>query len=98
MKSSRQEICEWHNLHLLARGLGAGLLSKNSCFFSFWANKLRLLAKLPQIAKSHGLSKLRPGGSVDQCLLVRITLMRSRIRVRIEMKSWIRIRIKVMRI
>ncbi len=36
--------------------------------------------------------------SVDQLVQIRITLLRSRIRIRIEVTRWIRFRIKVMRI
>jgi hypothetical protein len=38
------------------------------------------------------------GGCIGQWWQIRITLTRSRILIRIEVKSWIRIRIKVMRI
>ncbi len=37
-------------------------------------------------------SKWRPGGSVGQWPQTRITLIRSRIQIRIEVKSWIRFR------
>jgi len=43
-------------------------------------------------------SKWRPGGSVGQWSQIRINLMMNRIRIRIGVKSLIRIRIKVMRI
>jgi hypothetical protein len=42
-----------------------------------------------------GFSKWSPGGSVEQWSQIAITLMRSSIRTRIEVKRWIRIRIKV---
>ncbi len=37
----------------------------------------------------------RPGGSVGQWSQIRIPLMKSRIRIRIEVRSWIQIRVKV---
>ncbi len=66
--------------------------------------RIRIKVKLQEL-QSRGRSQWRRGGSiwspgvsVDQWSQIRIILMRSRIRIRIKGKSWIRNRIKVMRI
>jgi hypothetical protein len=70
-------------------------------------NRILICTEVKKFRRFSG-SEWSPGGSVNQCSQIRITLMRSRIRIRTKMKSsirirskvksWIRIRIKVMRI
>ncbi len=42
-----------------------------------------------------GSSKWSPGGPIDQWSQIPVTLIRSKIRIRIKVKSWIKIRIHI---
>ncbi len=54
------------------------------------------IQELSRLTNHNGAVDAQNGGFVGQWWQIRITLTRSMIRIRIEVKSWIRIRIKVM--